>query len=202
MSVERQQKLWSLHYRTEVARLPFPFFSCFSQSLLLSLFQWSARRSREWKPRRKLLLFESRRGKKEKKRRGKRKERQWGEKDEEGERNTSGHEGERQIKFDHKLHEIVGEPRWSASVLWPMPTRLFLATDYHDRPAPEDTTSEGLARIGLRADPTTSHVPDTDNAPNVRNVTQRWIRWCAPCSVHSRERLNGRHELYPQKPFL
>lgn len=74
------------------------------------------------------------------------KEGKWEEKDEdkEGERNTSGHEGERQIKFDHKLHEIVGEPRWSASVLWPMPTRLFLATDYHDRPAPGDDTSEGL----------------------------------------------------------
>lgn len=45
----------------------------------------------------------------------------------------SGHEGERQIKFDRKLHEIVGEPRWSAPVRQPMPTRLFLATDYHDR---------------------------------------------------------------------
>jgi len=35
----------------------------------------------------------------------------------ERERDTSGHEGERQIKFDRKLHEIVGEPRWSAPVL-------------------------------------------------------------------------------------
>lgn len=39
------------------------------------------------------------------------------ERDEERRRDTSGHEGERQIKFDRKLHEIVGEPRWSAPVL-------------------------------------------------------------------------------------
>lgn len=56
-----------------------------------------------------------------------------GEGKEEGKRRRdSGHEGERQIKFDRKLHEIVGEPRWSAPVRQPMPTRLFLATDYHD----------------------------------------------------------------------
>lgn len=84
----------------------------------------------------------------EKKERGGRR----GEKDEERDKgeegDTSGHEGERQIKFDRKLHEIVGEPRWSAPVLRPMPTRLFLATDYR-RSGPRQevhllpTTSEG-----------------------------------------------------------
>jgi len=43
--------------------------------------------------------------------------RETGERDKGKEEDTSGHEGERQIKFDRKLHEIVGEPRWSAPVL-------------------------------------------------------------------------------------
>lgn len=70
-----------------------------------------------------VVFFESRRGRKKEKKGEKegkavRRERRRREnEDKEGERNTSGHEGERQIKFDHKLHEIVGEPRWSVSVL-------------------------------------------------------------------------------------
>lgn len=52
---------------------------------------------------------------KESEREGKREEKR--ERERERERDTSGHEGERQIKFDRKLHEIVGEPRWSAPVL-------------------------------------------------------------------------------------
>ena len=80
----------------------------------------------------------------------------------------SGHEGERQIKFDRKLHEIVGEPRWSAPVRQPMPTRLFLATDYHRSPA---RRNEGALCSTPRPDPTTSHVPDARNAPNVQADT-------------------------------
>lgn len=58
------------------------------------------------------------------------------------------------------------------------------------RPAPGDTTSEGARVKGARANPTyrTSHVPDADNALNVRSVTQQWIR--------SFERSNGRREFY------
>lgn len=84
-------------------------------------------------------------------------------------RDTSGHEGERQIKFDRKLHEIVGEPRWP---------ELRCLQDYSVLP----TTTIG-PRQEVQAGPVYrgSHdVPDADNAPNVRSVTQRWARRCTP----------------------
>lgn len=84
------------------------------------------------------------------------------------EERLEGHEGERQIKFDRKLHEIVGEPRWSAPVRQPMPTRLFLATDYHrSSPRTRGPRNEGAPRPWppRPTDPTTSHVPDARNAP-------------------------------------
>jgi len=99
--------------------LPSPF-SHASLAISFSPSTVSARR-RSREARRKLLFFKGRRGRK-RERKGKEgsEEKKDGEtkvKERERERNTSGHEGERQIKFDHKLHEIVGEPRWSASVL-------------------------------------------------------------------------------------
>lgn len=45
-----------------------------------------------------------------------------------------------------------------------MPTRLFLATDYHDHRA---RRNKGALCSAPRPDPTTSHVPDARNAPNV-----------------------------------
>lgn len=63
------------------------------------------------------MAIEGRERERERKEDGEERITQTGERDKGEEGDTSGHEGERQIKFDRKLHEIVGEPRWSAPVL-------------------------------------------------------------------------------------